>query len=282
MSAAGGRLARWRSRSAREWLWVARRRLTPCRPYPVPFDGDLQIEVCPGDELALHYALGREFEEDVCAFFRWFLRPGMVVLDLGANIGQYTLLAAKRVGDQGRVYAFEPATAEYRKLAANVARNRFRNVVIEKRAVGAEPGTALLHTCADGYGLYHSLGSPIRGGRGASEEVPVTTLDVFAAERELERVDLVKMDIEGAELAALRGGRDLFSRTDAPVIVCEFSEPAARGMGHSTRELRALLEEYGYRLYRWETASGRLAEEPRHDMYEYANLVATRRNLDLR
>ena len=271
----------WSRRGRKEWAWAIRRRLGPNSCHRFPFDGDLQIEVCLKDELALNYALGREFEPDVGGFLRRMLRPGMVVFDIGANIGHFTLLAAKRVGPGGHVHAFEPAPEEFAKLQRNVVLNGFENVALNAVAVCDRAGAVALQTCAGGLGLYNSIGRPFRTAELSATTVPCTTLDVYTHERAIGRVDLIKIDIEGAEPAALSGATNLLAGPDAPVLVCEFSDPAAAGMGHTTQSLRQRLEELGYRLFRYDPAGPGLAEEAPREWYDYANLVCTKRAISL-
>jgi FkbM family methyltransferase len=263
----------WSRRGRKEWLWAIRRRIHPEGRYRFPFDEDLTIEVCLKDELAINYALAREFEPDISDFFRRAVRPGMVVFDVGANIGHFTLLAAKRVGPGGQVHAFEPASAEFAKLRRNILLNGFENVVANPLAICDHNGDVALQTCDGGLGLYNTMGRPFRSSEFTSSIVPCTTLDDYAQSRGITRVDLIKIDIEGAEPAALAGASALLSTPDAPMLVCEFSDPAAAGMGHSTRELRHLLEGLGYGFFRYDIAAGGLAEEPPREWYDYANLV---------
>lgn len=270
----------WRRRSAREWFWALRRRLRPDSRCRAPFDSDLRIEVCLSDELALHYLLRREFEADVCDFVRRYLRPGMVFFDVGANIGQYTLLAAKRVGGTGSVHSFEPAPLECFKLRRNVNLNGFENVVINQTAVCDTDGDVQLQICGHGLGVYNSIGRPLASGNSATVDVPSVALDTYAQSSAIGKIDLLKLDIEGAELAAITGASKLLSSQDAPAIICEFSDQTASGMGHSTKDLRYLLEQFGYRLYRYDLACHRLIAEPRRDLYEYDNLICCK-NSDL-
>ena len=161
----------------REWFWTVRRRIQPRRFCKFPFDGDLRIGLYLQDELALRYALGQQFEPDVCEFFRRAVKPGQVVFDVGANVGHFTLLAGKHVGASGRVHAFEPAPEEYRKLCANVSLNRFSNVLMNHVAICDRVGEAVLQTAGPGLGLYNSLGMPLRSSLIGDISVPCTTLD---------------------------------------------------------------------------------------------------------
>lgn len=275
------RCGTWLRRSLREWFWVIRRRIEPDRFCQFDFDGDLRIGLCLKDELAIRYALGQEFEPDVSELFRRILKPRMVVFDVGANVGQFTLLAAKRVGTPGRVHSFEAAPEEYRKLCANVSFNGFSNVVVNQVAVYDRVGETVLRTAGPGLGLYNSLGTPVRLSLGEGINVPCTTLDHYVDSAGVGVVDLVKIDVEGAELGVLRGGVSLFSTRKVPLIICEFSDLTGKGIGHSTRELRNCLEGMGYQLYRYSLESHRLAVEPVRDRYEYANLVCCKGDVEV-
>lgn len=276
----GARLRRWLRRGLREWFWVVRRRIQPRRFCEFAFDGDLRIGLYLQDELALRYALGQHFEPDVCEFFRNVLKPGLVVFDVGANVGQFTLLAAKRVGTAGNVHAFEPAPEEYRKLSANVSLNGFSNVLLNHVAICDRVGETVLRTAGPGLGLYNSLGKPLVSSQIGDISVPCTTLDCYVQARGVPRVDLLKVDVEGAELGVLRGAAHLLSPSDAPVIVCEFSDLTGTDMGHSTRELRRCLEAFAYRhIYQYSLEGRCLVPEPARERYEYANLVCSKYDL---
>ena len=103
----------------------------------------------------------------------------MVVFDVGANIGHFTLLSAKRVGPSGWVHSFEPSPREFAKLRANVVLNEFTNVELNPMAVCDHEGEISFQTCGDGLGMYNSIGRPFREGVITSSVVPCTTLDAY-------------------------------------------------------------------------------------------------------
>lgn len=162
-------------------------------------------------------AVLRSYEPHVSRVIRKYLRPGAVVLDIGANIGYYTLLAAAAVGETGRVIAFEPGTDNCMLMAQSVSRNMFHNVTIHCQAV-AHRNCRVAFSMDDSNGGI-SVTDPVT----RSGSVDAVALDnVFRAET---RVDLIKMDIEGAEGLALRGMKELL-RHNHPVVVSEFSPHA--------------------------------------------------------
>lgn len=140
-----------------------------------------------------------EYSEAECDLFEQIVRPGSVVVEAGANIGVHTLLLSQRAGDQGCVYAFEPQRTLYEILCANMALNGCKNVRCRCEALGETAGEICVPPLnyeaeANFSGL--GLGSYQQG-----EKVPLATIDRL----QLPRCDLVKVDVEGMELAVLRG-----------------------------------------------------------------------------
>lgn len=187
-------------------------------------------------------ALRRTHEPHVTHVMRPLLRPGTVLVDLGANIGYYTLLAAARVGRTGKVIAFEPSVDNCALLSKSLQANHFDNVVVHNVAVAEAEGVVGLHRHdSNGYIL------PPETVSAHLERVRTVTLDRVLCDEP--RVDVLKMDIEGAEGRALQGMRRLLRRC-APIIFTEFNPSALRAVSgmapeHYLDQLRAL----GYALY---------------------------------
>lgn len=175
------------------------------------------------------------------------VRAGDVVWDVGANIGFFTLISARLAGPEGRVVAFEPMPPNADALRANLAANQADNVEVVELALGDSEGTAELQVYDDpGWAkLDTSADTAYKSGRPVSSliEVPLSTLD-----RQLDDYPpprLLKIDIEGGEVAALRGARRLLSE-HRPVVLCEL---------HGTNEaICELLEAEGYELSTIEAA----------------------------
>ena len=127
------------------------------------------------------------------------LRPGDIVIDIGANIGCFTVLAAKVVGPTGHVYAVEPEESTYKQLVRNIELNKLANVTPLKMAVGDTEGFITLH--ADTNRLFSSIFSSVNGHvvTGDDQEVQVTTLEKLMAAYEIHRCNYLKLDCEGAE-----------------------------------------------------------------------------------
>jgi FkbM family methyltransferase len=167
------------------------------------------------------------------------LRPGMVFYDLGANIGLFTLLAARLVGDSGKVFSFEPDPENAARLRRNIQRNRFANVtVVEKGIWSASTKLNFLKSGADSPD--HGIGkfSTTENGAGGTLTECVS-LDDFTRDAGATPPDALKCDVEGAEVEALCGGAKLF-QSRHPWIVCEMHSDANR------RAAIELLENFGY------------------------------------
>jgi FkbM family methyltransferase len=154
--------------------------------------------------------------DDVLEQVLRILHPGDIFIDGGANVGMMTVSAAQRVGDSGRVIALEPAEPTRRILEFNVALGGHTNVTILPWALGDKTGDRSFVVMQEHPGL--SSFAPERAERGTVVTVGVRTLDELAAAESAERVRLVKLDLEGAEVAALRGARRLLATGHADFI----------------------------------------------------------------
>ncbi len=190
------------------------------------------------------------------------IRPGMTILDVGANLGLYTCLFARRVGPRGRVLAFEPTPATFALLEENVRLNRLQQTV-ECRccALAEKEGTASMYVYPEGSDVYNSLAAPLALGKveaAGAIDVPTTTMDRCLAGVPLDGGCFVKIDVEGFEHQVLQGGQGLLRLGNDLALMVELYEPAARQCGHSTLETLSLSESWGFRAY-WMAGPGGLA-----------------------
>jgi len=167
------------------------------------------------------------------------LRPGMVFYDLGANIGLFSMLAARIVGSRGRVFSFEPDPQTAARLERNVERNELRNMTIVRKGVGSTSGK---HAFAPADSSSPDLGTGrfVKGGESANAILlECVALDDFA--REAPAPQAIKCDVEGAEVEVLRGAERTL-REHRPWILCEMHSEA------NDRTCRELLENLGYKI----------------------------------
>ena len=178
--------------------------------------------------------------------FRAHLKPGMHVLDLGANIGFHTIIAAGRVGAEGTVIALEPEPVNYSFLERNVQINKFNNVTLCQMAAADKEGVLTLHVSDANKGK-HSLVTDHAHSGEFSTTVSVTSrrIDTLLAEQGITHIDLVKMDIEGAEPFALAGMPQLLSTSNL-ILFMEFSPRAIVRAGYEPARLLHDLVEKGF------------------------------------
>ncbi|MBI5040280.1 MAG: FkbM family methyltransferase [Gammaproteobacteria bacterium] len=155
--------------------------------------------------------------EDEIKFLRHLIQPGQRVIDIGANYGVYTLAMAKLVGPTGSVWAFEPASNTADLLATSIATNNFSHVMLVRSALSNTTGTAQLSLNENS-----ELNELVRGEQfmGASETVPLVTLDASMDSYGWKGIDFMKIDAEGEETNILRGGRN-FLTSESPLIQYE-------------------------------------------------------------
>jgi FkbM family methyltransferase len=219
-----------------------------------------------------HELMTNGFETAETQFVQRFLRPGMTVLDLGAHHGLYTLLASKLVGRKGRVIAFEPSPKERKRLAKHIWLNGADNVRVEGYAVGAESGEADLFLADGANDWCNSLRRPAES-TGQTVRVQVRRLDDVVSQLELSRLDFIKMDVEGAELDALRGAAGILGDAARPVVLAEVYDIRTSPWGYAAREIVRFLSALNYRWFALRedgTLEPVSAEQSSYD----ANLVA--------
>lgn len=191
------------------------------------------------------YAMRKTWEELTTDLFKEVVKEGNVVVDLGANIGYYSLLAARLVGSKGRVYAFEPEPTNYSLLLKNIELNGYHNIIPVSKAVSNAVGTVRLFLDNQDTGA-HTICEP--GKKGKSIEVESVTLDEFFKDRE-PRIDVIKMDIEGAEMSALVGMDRILKENNNLRIFVEFYFSGIARSGSSPQEfIRRLLEDYHFSI----------------------------------
>jgi FkbM family methyltransferase len=180
------------------------------------------------------------WEPEVLRFFADSLRPGDDVLDIGAHVGAYTLLASRLVGDGGRVFAFEPDPAARGALERNIRANGAHNVTVVPSAVTGHDGTVWLQSDLVGDSTTHV------STEGGFVEVEAVTLASFCGRLGLSP-SVIKVDVEGGEAGVLAdGARALLGRTRA--VVVEVHEPALRSQGIDAEAFLRELGSWGKRV----------------------------------
>lgn len=264
--------------------WKYLRRSAPGQAVFARLGKDMKVRVYPHDIIGEGIYVEGCSEVSTWRLIEEFLRPGMVFFDLGANLGQYTLLGAKCVGCTGQVHSFEPSERMYSELTFNVEFNSFQGrCTLNRAAVSDKRGVARLSKYAPGGEVYGSLGTQHWAQNAeivGHEEVQTIRLDDYMKEHEVARIDLMKMDIEGAELLALRGGREVLSRADGPVIVLEVADVNTQGFGYRALEIVHELNQLGYFVHHLQE-DGKIGPlvDNRVECFHGENLVAEKKTV---
>ena len=221
----------------------------------MPYDSGFEITLKPGEgasRLAFYFG---HTEPALFELYEKFLKPGQVVVDAGANIGLHALVFSRLVGPKGHVYAFEPDSVNFARLKEHLTQNRIQNVTAADCALGESEARALL--VRDPSDSSRSYLSSAAGAAGPASAVSVVSLDQFAVRENLERIDFLKVDVEGHELSLLKGGRDLMRRGVIKAVQLEFEPGNLCRSGATDSNILHLLGESGYQRCRWGESSQR-------------------------
>ncbi len=197
----------------------------------------------------------------------------MSVLDIGAHHGFYTLLASRLVGPKGRVFSFEPSPRERKALRLHLRLNRCKNVDLQDLALGDQNADSDLYVVEDWAAGCNSLRPPDVAARTSPVSVHVVRLDDWLTEHKIDRVDFIKLDVEGAELSILKGALRLLKGASRPVILAEVQDTRTLPWGYRARDIVTTLEGWGYQWFQPSARGSLLEIGPDRDAFD-ANLVA--------
>lgn len=215
-----------------------------------------KIDLSSGSLQRKHFLFfARDYELPTQNYLKRTIKPGMTVLDIGAHTGFFTLLLADLVGNKGKVYSFEPCRRHVQLLRENVSMNNLHWVDINPLALSDKAGKAVLHLNPvndGGHSLGDLSGSPDLLGRDAeelSEIVETATLDDFVKKKNIQNIDFIKLDVEGAETLVLEGARGTLSSGKVSKIICETGTEAQKQIGKTEKDLRNVFYSYNFRSY---------------------------------
>lgn len=245
--------------------WYLRRVLTSQRPIRMVV-ANRHILIWPEGQIA-RAVWTYNFEAIERSFLENYLRPGMTFLNVGANIGIYALLAAEMVGPMGKVFAFEPSKESYKRLINNIELNGYACVVAENLAVA---------DCSKVVAVF-DVGEPLLDAHRyvrAMEDAPptkprevvqATSLDRYFANSN-EEIDVLLVDAEGAERDILLGAKTLLHQDMTLVLECT----------DNVIEVKTLLENYGYRFWRWDIEQKALKSASFEESARIGNVIVRR------
>ena len=239
------------------------------------YDSDLTMDLSLSEHMQRRIFWMGFYSQGVVALIKRTVTEDMTVVDVGANVGEITLVCSKLVGSGGHVLAFEPVERILKSLTKNVAANAIRNVSIFPLGLADHDGSATIYeSCGQGASddEHHGLGSLY----GKSDEhrslgvIKLARLDRICEELTIRRIDLIKIDIEGAELACLRGAKDIISLM-RPRIIIEIQEYSSSRAGYEQGDILDFLSLYGYEFYSID-AKGRTTPLLKESLGAYQNV----------
>lgn len=240
--------------------WMADGILRSIIPGEVVYDG-VRIVLNPNDPVVSGALFLRVYERPETRFVLSVLRPGMRILDVGANLGYYTALFGVKTGAAGRVVALEPDPENFRFLQKTIQANRLTNVAAVQAAAGAEAGHLLLFRSANNRGDNRMYANELAS---SSEEVRVARGDEILAEQGIEKIDFLKVDVQGYEGQVIAGLETTLRRSKGLIAMLEFWPYGLTQAGTDPVEYLELLRSWGFRIYELGESGGpRLAADSR-------------------
>jgi FkbM family methyltransferase len=242
-------------RTARKISWDALSYVAQGKKLKVRLASGDSFIVRVGDQISRAVFSHGCYEPHLTSLVLPFLKPGMTVFDIGANIGYYTVLMARRVGPTGTVHAFEINEKVIDLLEENVQFANIRNVKIIKRAVAGTTGQREFFVPATGDEAEGSLTKSERYDAITTVEVPSVSLDDYVRENQIEQVDFIKIDVEGAEYEVFEGAKNLLSSPKKPVIMFEALDSVCMNFGVNWLDVVEKLRSFGYRIHQGDMAN---------------------------
>lgn len=194
-----------------------------------------------------------EIERAERIFYLEFLREGMTVFDVGANIGELTLIFSRCVGESGKVHAFEAGGATFARLKTICDAAEKRNVALNHLALSDQNGFIKLNVYEEKYSSFNSQAARPLKNYGLDlepikiEEIAAATVDDYCEKNKIERIDLLKIDVEGAELQVLKGARKMLAEKRVKCLTFEFGQTTF-DMGNRPEEIENFLAEMNYKI----------------------------------
>jgi FkbM family methyltransferase len=252
-------------------VWRVRNRIIPGKPVCVR-TGAVEVRLIPEGQIA-EMVWTTDFEPWERDFVAAHVRPGMRVVNVGANVGLYAVMCSKLVGEAGEVHAFEPSSVTFDRLRQNVALNGCRNVHAHRLAVAEESGQLVLRSdpsdaSLDGHRFVEDV-SRVEDVAGTDEIVECRSLDEhFSSGGSLPAVDFAIIDVEGAESLVLEGATRLISGSPRLTILVECSRELPR--------VEQTLVEHGFSFFGWDMERGSLTPLPFGEAVARGNVIARR------
>lgn len=188
------------------------------------------------------------WEREETEFFKKIILNGMNIIDIGANIGYFSILFSKWVGDKGKVFAFEPDPENFRFLVKNIQANICHNIIPINKAVSNNDGKIFLFQSATNKGDHRIIDAKIIPEDVIRNKIEIEATRLDSSFSPEQKIDLIKMDIQGAEGLALEGMTQILSRNHKMYLFTEFWPYAIERSGKSPKEFLEQLNQLGFKI----------------------------------
>jgi FkbM family methyltransferase len=206
---------------------------------------EFEILVLSNEDVGRQIMLFGSYEKDETAFFKHNIKTTDICMDVGGNVGFFSLLFSS-LASSGMVHVFEPIRLNASLIRTNAALNAFSNIIVNECAVGAEEGSATFSVSVDS--AYSSIKNTGRVATAEAIEVPITTIDTYMRLHSLSRVDVLKVDVEGAEELVVDGAAGLLMDPERRprLILIELFDNNLKVFGSSVKKICAKMATFGY------------------------------------
>lgn len=238
---------------------------------------EYELLVWANEDIGKSLMLARRHEEEEVSFFERFIGIDAICIDVGANIGYYTMLFAKLSGANGVVYAIEPLRKNYLSLELSAEINQYHNIQLFCGVASSSEGEVNI-SIPQGDGAYAHIASDSSSGERLIT-VQSTTLDSLAATYAMPRIDAIKIDVEGAELLVLQGATGIFANIQLRprVVMIELVSDMLKAHAATIPMVLEFMAQYGYQPYKV-TKDGHLSPYTTADMDNVFNVFFKRNN----
>lgn len=234
----------------------------------------LELRIYPKNEVFRSLFVRGIYDPNLVVAINSLLPTGGVFIDVGANMGYCSLLAGKSVGSEGEVFAIEPSERDYLRLTDNIALNKLENIKAYRLAISDSVKEINIYIAPEERSALNTLGTTF-GSSGLeklkTETVQAVTIDKFADDEKINKIDVLKLDIEGSELGALNGARNSIEKY-RPAIILGVNKDTLKACGASVEDLDRVLKELRYKVYE-------LVEEPFFAFREINSLSLTKNKI---
>lgn len=253
-------------------------RIDPPLEFETAIEGDIRINTSLSDhiEAQLFWQGFQEADQGVLRLIKKHLSPDGVFIDIGANIGSFTLVAAK-IARRGKIHAFEPSAHHFSRLSENIALNGFDNVTLNMKGLNDRARTATLFLPRtqgrmNNSGAASLYSTDMDNDLQVTEEIELILLDDYVSSHCIDRVDLVKIDIEGAEFNALKGAINTLEKF-RPIVLMELDLYSLEKAGCSPAEILDFWKGMNYLAGRIEVSGETIPIRGEKDLTPHQNLM---------